>query len=354
MRTLMATLVLALFGCGFAVVQPLAQSAPAAAPAAAAPGIPTPVPNPVPLPRPRPKMGLLPSWIATLWREPKTFREAAGEDFKTAEVTSAPSACRTRLEKIAVVTAMPRLIGPGSCGGGDIVRIDAVLLAGGKKVEIKPQPFLQCPMAEQLALWLRDDATPIAAAAGGVLQRLETYDDFDCRGRNRKMTGKVSEHGKANAIDLKGFTFEGGRYVHLTDMKADRPLREAARKSTCARFSTVLGPGSDGYHEEHIHLDLAERSNGYRICQWDVREPPPPPKVPDKPGEKPGEAAPDKPAEVAAAPVEHEPEDDDEKVEMTMVSPIQGVIPLPRPRPPIRLGKRKSGGALHLPFMLSR
>jgi Extensin-like protein C-terminus len=34
----------------------------------------------------------------------------------------------------------------------------------------------------------------------------------------------------------------------------------------------VLGPGSDGYHEQHIHLDLAERHNNYRICEWDVRE----------------------------------------------------------------------------------
>lgn len=111
MRTLMAIVVLASFGCGIAVAQPLAQPAPNTASAGA---IPNPVPNPVPLPRPRPKMGLLPSWIATLWREPKTFREAAGEDFKTADVTSAPSACRTRLEKFAVVTPMPRLIGPGA------------------------------------------------------------------------------------------------------------------------------------------------------------------------------------------------------------------------------------------------
>jgi hypothetical protein len=37
----------------------------------------------------------------------------------------------------------------------------------------------------------------------------------------------------------------------------------------------VLGPGSDGYHEEHIHLDLAERRNGYKLCQWEIREPPP-------------------------------------------------------------------------------
>ena len=45
------------------------------------------------------------------------------------------------------------------------------------------------------------------------------------------------------------------------------------RDSACHRFTTVLGPGSDGYHEAHIHLDLIERRQGYRMCQWDVREP---------------------------------------------------------------------------------
>jgi hypothetical protein len=45
------------------------------------------------------------------------------------------------------------------------------------------------------------------------------------------------------------------------------------RKSACERFMTVLGPGSDGYHENHVHVDLAKRRHDYRICQWDVREP---------------------------------------------------------------------------------
>jgi hypothetical protein len=36
----------------------------------------------------------------------------------------------------------------------------------------------------------------------------------------------------------------------------------------------VLGPGSDGYHEGHIHLDLAARRSGMKMCQWDVRDPP--------------------------------------------------------------------------------
>lgn len=369
---LIASVVLAAFGCGIVSAQNTAQGAPPAA-ASAAPAAPA-----IPLPRPRPKMGVLPSWIATLWSEPKSFREAAGEDFKTAEVTSAPSACRQRLEKFAVVTPMPRLIGPGNCGGGDIVRLDAVMLGGAKpsearRIEIKPAPYLQCPMAEQLALWVRDESVPLVASMGGgaALRSVETYDDFDCRGRNRKMTGKVSEHGKANAIDLKGFTLQDNRYIHLTDMKADKPLREGLRRTACTRFMTVLGPGSDGYHEEHIHLDYAERRGDYRICQWDVREPPPPPKAPEKPeviAAAPDAAKPDtskpeaskpepaktEPAktEVAAAP--HEEPDDDDEVVISMVSPIQGAVPLPKARPHLRTGRRKSRDSFHFPFSLLR
>jgi hypothetical protein len=41
-------------------------------------------------------------------------------------------------------------------------------------------------------------------------------------------------------------------------------------------FTTVLGPGSDAYHSNHVHIDLQERRDGYRMCQWEVRDPPPP------------------------------------------------------------------------------
>jgi hypothetical protein len=44
------------------------------------------------------------------------------------------------------------------------------------------------------------------------------------------------------------------------------------KTSVCTRFTTVLGPGADGYHEDHIHVDLAERRSDYRICQWDIRD----------------------------------------------------------------------------------
>jgi hypothetical protein len=45
------------------------------------------------------------------------------------------------------------------------------------------------------------------------------------------------------------------------------------RESACARFDTVLGNGADAYHESHVHIDLMERNNNYKMCQWDVLDP---------------------------------------------------------------------------------
>lgn len=230
-----------------------------------------PVPQPVPLPRPRPVMAK-PAWV-----EPHTFREAAGIDFKSEEVTSAPSECRLRLEKIAILTPMPRLVGPGSCGGGDMVELSAVRLSTTLQVMVKPAPVIRCSMAESLSLWIRDEAVPRVAKTGATLRIVDTYDDYNCRGRNRIIGARMSEHGRGNAVDIRSFTFADSKVMFLTDVHAPKDLRIGLRESVCSRFMTVLGPGSDGYHEEHIHLDLAERNNNYRICQWDVREPPPPP-----------------------------------------------------------------------------
>lgn len=219
----------------------------------------------VPLPRPRPHVDA--------WPEPHSFAEAAGPNFNSAEVTAVPSECRLRLQEIAAIAPMPRLIGPGACGGGDLVELDAVRLAGGGTVALKPEPLLRCEMAESLASWIRDEAAPRLAKAGNVLRRVETYDDFECRGRNRVNGAMLSEHGKGNAVDVRAFALADGRNFALTDVTVSKELRESIRDSACARFPTVLGPGSDSHHDSHIHLDLLQRTHGYRICQWDVREP---------------------------------------------------------------------------------
>ncbi len=232
----------------------------------------------VPLPRPRPP----------IWAEPHSFAEAvAGLDFDPKDVSSALTPCDRRLAGMAEIAALPRLIGPGACGGRDMVELKSVRLPGegqkGRKaqVAIAPAPILRCDMAESLAAWVREAAAPDVKAAGFILRTVDTYDDYECRTRNRRPGAKLSEHGKGNAVDVRAFTLGNGRHIALTDVTVDKALREKLRDSACQRFTTVLGPGADPYHSSHIHLDIEARHNGYRICQWEVRVPPPSPKPGD-------------------------------------------------------------------------
>ena len=223
----------------------------------------------VPLPRPRPPF----------WPDPHSFAEAAGPDFDTASVSSALSDCDQRLAEIADIELLPRLIGPGECGGRDLIRLNAILLPNRKRVEVRPTAVLRCAMAESFAAWVRDEASDYVTAMGDALRSVDTYGSYECRGRNWVAEAKLSEHGKGNAIDLRALVLADGRHITLTDETVSKPLRDDLRDSACHRFTTVLGPGADGHHNDHIHLDSLERNNGARICQWDVREPPPPAKI---------------------------------------------------------------------------
>jgi hypothetical protein len=208
-----------------------------------------------------------------------------------------PSACRLALsEEIAIAPSIPDINGPGGCGGVDLVRLEAVVLPDKHRVALKPAAILRCTMASAIADWIRTDMAPLAAGLGSVISDLDNFDSFECRGRNRVAGAQLSEHGRANALDVRGVKLANGQSISLTDRSVPRELRESVLHSVCARFTTVLGPGSDGYHEDHIHLDLMERHNNYRICQWNVWDPLPP-IAPLLPAARPEEAP---PREVAA------------------------------------------------------
>jgi hypothetical protein len=236
----------------------------------------------VPLPRPRPTQAALPT------EAPKP------------ETPAPLSACRLRLTTLAVAASLPPLVGAGECGIDDVVQIEAILLPDKARVAVMPPATLRCTFAEAIAHWVREDVAP-AVRNLGALKSLDNYASYDCRGRNRVIGAKMSEHGKGNALDMRSFRLASGRLVGLTDPHVAKELREELRRSACARFATVLGPGSDGYHENHVHVDLAERRSGHRMCQWAIREP----------GEEPATGT-------AQVPAAHAP---------------AAQVPLPRPRP---------------------
>jgi hypothetical protein len=227
----------------------------------------------VPLPKPRPAEApaAKPDGSAAGQKAPAGMDKPAAEPVATAPQ---PSACRVALtEEIAIAPSIPDIHGPGGCGGEDLVRLEAVVLSDKLKVAVKPAAILRCAMASAIADWIRSDMVPLAKRLGSVVTDLDNFDSFECRGRNRIAGAMLSEHGRANALDVRSLKLANGRSISLTDRTVPRDLRESVLRSVCARFSTVLGPGSDWYHEDHIHLDLMERRNDYRICQWNVWDP---------------------------------------------------------------------------------
>src|SRR5947209_9689478 len=185
-----------------------------------------------------------------------------------------PSVCRLALtEEIAIAPSIPDIHGPGDCGGEDLVRLEAVVLPDKRLVSLKPAAILRCTMASAVADWIRTDMADLASRLGTSISDLDNFDSFECRGRNRVSGARLSEHARANALDVRSLKFANGQSISLTDRTAPRELRENVLHSMCTRFATVLGPGSDGYHEDHIHLDLMERRNNYKICQWDIWDP---------------------------------------------------------------------------------
>ena len=47
----------------------------------------------------------------------------------------------------------------------------------------------------------------------------------------------------------------------------DQEFLRSVFVGSCDIFHTVLGPGSDGHHEDHFHLDLMRHASGHHICR---------------------------------------------------------------------------------------
>ena len=197
---------------------------------------------------------------------------------------AAPPAEPACIAELAKVARMESATSPETDDEGCViptpVKVEAFTYRD-REVKLSGAPVLHCPFALAFARWTRDVAAPLAE---GELDRklveLGTGNGFQCRRRNRAKTGKLSEHAFGNAIDIVTFRFDGegdeARFdvQPYEDMSAEEVgYLDAVRKSACGYFTTILGPGSNAAHADHLHFDLGrqykdgeKRDNPYRIC----------------------------------------------------------------------------------------
>jgi hypothetical protein len=139
-------------------------------------------------------------------------------------------------------------------------------------VAMKPAATLACPIVSVLDRWLADSVQPAAQRwFGARVVEIRQISAYSCRGMNGNSRAHISEHAFGNALDIAAFTLADGRHVSVKDgwngMPEEQGFLRDVQAAACQQFSTVLAPGSNAYHYDHIHVDLMRRASQRVICQ---------------------------------------------------------------------------------------
>ena len=136
---------------------------------------------------------------------------------------------------------------------------------------VAPPATLACPIVSALDRWVTDAIQPAAQRwFGSPVVEIKQISAYSCRGMNGQPGAHVSEHAFGNALDIAAFTLANGRTVTVRDgwrgMPEEQGFLRDVEAAACEQFMTVLAPGSNSFHYDHIHVDLMRRSSGTRIC----------------------------------------------------------------------------------------
>ena len=161
--------------------------------------------------------------------------------------------------------------GPGQCGLTEPFLVGAL---ASDTVQLDTAATLDCSMIVALDEWVEKVVEPVAKARFGQgVAGIDTMGSYSCRGMNGQAGASISEHAFGNALDIGGFRLADGRRVTVVrdwtrgDEQSQAFLRDV-HAGACESFTTVLGPGSNAFHYNHIHVDLAQHGRSSRhICR---------------------------------------------------------------------------------------
>jgi hypothetical protein len=170
----------------------------------------------------------------------------------------------------AYVEPMNRIDGPGACGMQQPLRVSA--FANGT-IGLTSRATMSCSAVSSVNRWITEVVEPAAVLYYRQHVTAMTVGSYSCRNQDSKWIANISEHAFGNAVDVMGFKFSDGRSMSVVngwkgDARDQAFLREIAMDA-CDYFTTVLAPGSDSYHANHIHLDLSRHDSSWQrhVCQ---------------------------------------------------------------------------------------
>ncbi|MDX2156356.1 MAG: extensin family protein [Hyphomicrobiaceae bacterium] len=175
-----------------------------------------------------------PQWPVTIpaAKPPEATPEPAWSE---AEVTAARAQCTTVLARVKAVAAPLDPIREGDCGAPAPIELASI-----GSVTLTRPAIVTCELIDVLDSWLKSDVQPLARQLlGAPVSRIDVMSSYSCRNAYGRKKTKLSEHGRANAIDIASFETTGGQQVALLadwgmterDIKARIAAAEAAARA---------------------------------------------------------------------------------------------------------------------------
>lgn len=187
-----------------------------------------------------PPAGVWPKTVDDAKEEAKAKADPAPvpTEWPAEEIAEARALCKVILEKIDAVTIPEPAFRQGDCGAPAPVRL--VSIGRQPEVSLSPPAVLTCGMVGALHTWLTKDLQPLARKMlGADVIKIENMSDYSCRNAYGRTKTKLSEHGRANALDIRGFvTAKGETATVLTgwgETKRDIAVREEVLKKAAEK-----------------------------------------------------------------------------------------------------------------------
>lgn len=160
----------------------------------------------------------------------KKVPEAKATSWPRSDILIAKARCSFLLSHAKAEVIHEQPIRKGPCG--DPAPVKLISLGTKPRVVLDPPALLNCDMVKSLHDWLVKDLQPLARKhLKSPIVKIETMSSYSCRNAYGRADTRLSQHARANAIDIRGFVTERQARTRLVSHwgPTARDLKRAAR-----------------------------------------------------------------------------------------------------------------------------
>ena len=177
------------------------------------------------------------------------------------EIALAQARCATLLKGIDAVTVPETPIRDGTqCGAAAPMKL--ISIGKNPPVQLSPPPVITCDLIAALSRWMDRDVQPLARKhLGAPVIKLEAMSSYSCRNAYGRADRRLSEHGRANALDISSFVTARGQSA-LVVADWGMTAREVAAQAAAAAKAQAEQAAAHASNRAAVGSFAAPQLNG--------------------------------------------------------------------------------------------